>query len=39
MRIRRPWRHHAMENISLQLTDGSSPKMHTSNQGRGGVAQ
>ena len=34
--LRQAWRHHAMENISLQLTDGSSPKMHTSNQGRGG---
>src|SRR5258705_13653432 len=29
MPIRRPRRHHAIESISLQLTDGSSPKMHT----------
>ena len=29
MPIRRHWRHPAIENISLQLTDGSSPKMHT----------
>lgn len=28
MPIRRLWRHYAIENISLQLTDRSSPKMH-----------
>ena len=36
MPIRRPWRHHAIENISLQLTDGSSPKMHTAHSSRFG---
>jgi hypothetical protein len=29
MPIRRGWGHPAIESISLQVTDGSCPKMHT----------
>jgi len=36
MPIRRPWRHRAIESISLQFTDGSSPKMHTAHSSRFG---